>query len=91
AVNAGNTEIATLLLNAGANMGATWDQDEHQPLHMAAMNKDLQMMKLLLDRGAPVDTLFGCHGYRENALHYASSIGHMGMVNLLLERGANVE
>ncbi|KAK7012780.1 ankyrin repeats-domain-containing protein [Favolaschia claudopus] len=55
------------------------------------MNKDLPMMKLLFDHGAPVDDNFGCDGCSENALHYACSLGDMEMIQLLLEHGADLE
>ncbi|KAJ7752903.1 hypothetical protein B0H16DRAFT_1459625 [Mycena metata] len=41
-----NTEIALLLLEAGANPAAEWDQMEYQPLHLAVGNKDLKMMRI---------------------------------------------
>ncbi|KAK7012637.1 ankyrin repeat-containing domain protein [Favolaschia claudopus] len=89
---AGNLEIANLLLEAGANPAASWSQDEPQPLHFAAMNKNLAMMKLLLDHGAPLEHRFGlCDRRSENALHHACTLGHMEMINLLLERGAQLE
>ncbi|KAK7024831.1 ANK-REP-region domain-containing protein [Favolaschia claudopus] len=87
AAQLGNIETAKLLLDAGANPAASWDQEEYQPLHLAALNKDLPMMKLLLDHGAPVDDNFGCDGCSENALHYACSLGDMQMIKLLLEHG----
>jgi ankyrin repeat protein len=91
AAKAGNLEIARLLLDAGADPAAKWDQDEYQALHFAAENKDLEMMKLLLNHGAPIDDTFGSEGCRENALHCACSIAHMEMIHLLLERGADPE
>ncbi|KAJ7103840.1 ankyrin repeat-containing domain protein [Mycena epipterygia] len=91
AAKAGNIETTTLLLEAGADPGAQWDQEEYQALHLAAMNKDLEMMKLLLDHDAPVDGWFGCDGCSETALHLACSMGNMEMIHLLLERGADIE
>jgi hypothetical protein len=91
AARAGNIESAGLLLAAGANPGAIWDQDEYQPLHLAAQNKDLEMMRLLLDHGAPIDSVYGCDGCSESALHYACSIEHLDMITFLLGRGANLE
>ncbi|KAJ7031880.1 ankyrin repeat protein, partial [Mycena alexandri] len=91
AAQAQNTEIAILLLEAGANPAAPWDQMEYQPLHLATENRDLAMMKLLLDHGAPVDGVYGCDGGSETALHNACSMGHVEIIKLLLERGANLE
>ncbi|KAK7024829.1 ankyrin repeat-containing domain protein [Favolaschia claudopus] len=91
AAKAGNLEIASMLLEAGANPAASWDQDEYEPLHLAVINEDLAMMRLLLDHGAPLDHCFGCDGASENALHRACSLGHMEMIKLLLERGARLE
>ncbi|KAJ6593289.1 ankyrin repeat-containing domain protein [Mycena capillaripes] len=84
-------EIAILLLKAGANISAAWDQDQCRALHLAAFNKDLEMMKLLLGHGASIDAEFGADGCYETALHCACSGGHLEMVQLLLDRGANLE
>ncbi|KAJ7486565.1 ankyrin repeat-containing domain protein [Mycena latifolia] len=62
----------------------------YQPLHFAVTNKDLDMMRLLLQRGAPVDSTFGCDGCRESALHVACATGHMEMIQLLLDHGASL-
>ncbi|KAJ7486572.1 ankyrin repeat protein, partial [Mycena latifolia] len=91
AAKAGNLETAALLLDAGADPAAAWDQAEYQPLHLAVTNKDLDMMRLLLQRGAPVDSKFGCDGCSESALHVACASGHMEMIQLLLDHGANLE
>ncbi|KAJ7103854.1 ankyrin repeat-containing domain protein [Mycena epipterygia] len=92
AAKAGNIETTTLLLEAGADPAAQCSQEDHQALHLAAMNKDLEIMKLLLDHGATVDDSFGCDGCgSETALHFACSMGNMEMIHLLLERGANIE
>ncbi|KAJ7829429.1 ankyrin repeat-containing domain protein [Mycena olivaceomarginata] len=92
AAEAGNTETASLLLNAGADPAAATYKYNKQPLHVAAENNDLEMMKLLLDHGAPVDAKFGYDNqHSENVLHHACSMGHPAMVELLLEHGANLE
>ncbi|KAJ7697571.1 ankyrin repeat-containing domain protein [Mycena metata] len=90
AAKAQNTEIA-LLLEAGANPAAKWGQIKYQPLYLAAANRELAMMKLLLDHGAPVDGVFGCDGASETALHYACSTGHVEMIELLLKHGTDIE
>ncbi|KAJ7698003.1 hypothetical protein B0H17DRAFT_1129946 [Mycena rosella] len=91
AAEVGNIESTALLLKAGADPAMDWDQEQHQALHLATMNKDLDMIKLLLDHGAPVDAQFGSDGGSQSALHYACSIGPMEMILLLLRRGADLQ
>ncbi|KAJ6511632.1 ankyrin repeat-containing domain protein, partial [Mycena vulgaris] len=91
AASAGQLEIVTMLLEAGADPAADWDQQEYQALHLAAENKDLAMMRVLLDHGAPIDSTFGTDACSESALHLACTMGHIEMITLLLERGANIE
>ncbi|KAJ6513537.1 ankyrin repeat-containing domain protein [Mycena vulgaris] len=91
AASAGQLEIVTMLLEAGADPAADWDQQEYQALHLAAKNKDLAMMRVLLDHGAPIDSTFGTDACSESALHLACTMGHIEMIALLLERGANIE
>ncbi|KAJ7727067.1 ankyrin repeat-containing domain protein [Mycena metata] len=91
AAEAGNLETTRLLLAAGADPAADWEQDWYQPLHLAAEKKHIDVIKLLLDNGAPVDSGYGSDGCRETALHHACAIGHLDMMKLLIERGANIE
>ncbi|KAJ7896084.1 ankyrin repeat-containing domain protein [Mycena olivaceomarginata] len=91
AAEAGNTGIVALLLDAGADPAARWDQDEYQPLHSAVRNNDLPTVRLLLDRGANIDAKYGCDGWSLLPLHEACRCGYLEMVSLLLERGANME
>jgi hypothetical protein len=91
AVEAGNTGIAALLLDAGADPAASCDQEERQPLHSAVWNNNLPTVRLLLDRGANVDAKYGCDGWSLFPLHEACRCGYLEMVSLLLERGANME
>ncbi|KAJ7188857.1 ankyrin repeat protein, partial [Mycena filopes] len=91
AITAGNLEVVGQLLDAGASPTVSWDQNEYQPLHIAAMNNHLPMMSLLLDRGAPINSHFGSDGGYESALHYACANGKLEMAELLLDRGAALE
>ncbi|KAJ7896079.1 ankyrin repeat-containing domain protein [Mycena olivaceomarginata] len=91
AAEAGNTGIVALLLDAGADPAARWDQDECQPLHSAVRNNDLPTVRLLLDRGADIDAKYGCDGWSLLPLHEACRCGYLELVSLLLERGANME
>ena len=58
-----------------------------QPLHFAAANGDVELVKLLLDRGAKVNAATQ-DGW--TALHFASLRGDEGLVELLLDRGVDV-
>ncbi|KAF7356127.1 O-methyltransferase family 3 protein [Mycena venus] len=79
AAKARNTEIARLLLEAGANAAATCGEDDDTALQAATGNGDFEMTKLLLDHGALVD---------DWALQRACAMGNLGMVKLFLDWGA---
>ncbi|KAJ7694531.1 ankyrin repeat-containing domain protein [Mycena rosella] len=87
AADAGNLETATLLLDAGANPAAGWDQHATEPLHLAIFNRDIDIMTLLLDRGAPLDE--GPGG--RSPLHIACAFGGPEAIQLLLDRGGDLE
>ncbi|XP_053326316.1 CARD- and ANK-domain containing inflammasome adapter protein-like [Spea bombifrons] len=57
-------------------------------LHMAAEKDDSQLVKLLLENGAPVDAV---DDKRRTALFNAVSAGHEATVKVLLENGASVD
>ena len=56
------------------------------PLHVATLHGQLAVARLLLDRGAVVDsrTVDG-----QTALHLAAGAGHVALAELLLDRGAD--
>ncbi|KAJ7486580.1 hypothetical protein FB451DRAFT_1534484 [Mycena latifolia] len=61
---ASKPHIVSKLLAAALDRSKYTREDEYQPLHFARTNKDLDMMRLLLQRGAPVDSTFECDGRR---------------------------
>ncbi|KAJ7148555.1 ankyrin repeat-containing domain protein [Mycena crocata] len=89
AARVGNTEIAGLLLDAGADPAAAWNISRVQALHVAAQNGHRDMVQLLLDHGAPIDEEFGSGAFSENSLHSACASGNLDVVKLLLQRGAD--
>ena len=87
AVEQGNTEIVSLLLNKGVSVNEVTDTYGLTPLHVAAELGRLDMADMLLDRGARINA-FSDDG---TPLHAAVFHGQRDMVKLLLERGAKVD
>jgi ankyrin repeat protein len=56
AVGQNHQDLATYLLDKGANVNAA-TKDGITALHMAAQNGNLDIMKLLLERGAKIDVV----------------------------------
>jgi ankyrin repeat protein len=54
---------------------------------LAAENGHTKVVKLLVDKGADVNTQGGDYG---NALYAASQGGHEAVIKMLLDKGANV-
>ncbi len=62
-------------------------RDYWSPLNLAAWNGNEQVVKLLLDRGADVNSTedYGC-----TPLHRAAMMGHLSIVKMLVEYGADI-
>ncbi len=86
----GHVDVATLLLDRGANVENKTKYSGFTALHNAAWRGHLDVATLLLDRGADVESKTKS-GY--TALHYAawSRYGHHDVTALLLDRGADIE
>uniref|UniRef100_A0A0D2Y089 Nephrocystin 3-like N-terminal domain-containing protein n=1 Tax=Fusarium oxysporum (strain Fo5176) TaxID=660025 RepID=A0A0D2Y089_FUSOF len=78
-----NQRTVELLLRYGANANATGELYGNA-LTAAAFDNTIEIIKLLLDSGADINSADGW------ALQTAADQGHVDVVNLLLERGANV-
>jgi len=94
AVQSGNVEIATALLDAGAKVDQpTWRGGHHTSLLTAAMAGNLDMVRLLLSRGAAVNHQVEDDvgtALRAVAGHGVEQGSAAAMAALLIENGADV-
>jgi ankyrin repeat protein len=88
AAHAGQLQIATMLLAAGANPNAQEDKDDQTPLFFAIERKDLEMIRTLLQTKANVN-LQRLDG--DSVLIQAASEGYAEVVELLLKSGADLD
>ncbi len=79
-----NAAVAKRLLKSGARVNGN---NQSVPLHSAAFNGRLDVVKVLLQHGADINRT-GVGG--ETALHRAAFRQKLDMVKLLVEQGANV-
>ena len=89
AIIIGSLEDAKILLEAGAETRLPNDVTGHlltSPLILAATYGDVEIVKLLLKKGAPVNRQ---DQRGDTALHMASLTGRLELVKLLLDAGAN--
>ena len=86
AVHADHTDIAALLVEAGANV-TTANRYGVQPLSLACINGNPAMVELLLDAGADPNATLAAG---ETVLMTAARTGVVEVVDLLLARGADV-
>jgi ankyrin repeat protein len=85
--NGGKLECIALLLEMGADVGATDRDDKITPLHIVVARGFSACAKLLIDHGADVNAL---SKRRESPLHVACWAGHLSCVKILLEHNAVV-
>jgi ankyrin repeat protein len=80
-------DIAWTLLIYGADPNARDDEHGGTPLHLASTCGWVDIVNLLLDRGASVNSQDG-HG--KTPLHMAASSGHLDAARWLIRHGADV-
>ena len=87
AIRRGNMPEVVRLLDAGTPIEERSGKYRETPLMVAARRGTWDMVKLLLDRGANVNTSSPIAG---TALHAAAYRGRLDLCKLLIERGADV-
>ena len=80
AIMNGQLAVVKYLLELGANVNLP-DIIRNGPIHYAAENGNIEIMKLLLQH--PDIYLFAYNSEDKNALHIASAFGHTAIVKLL--------
>lgn len=82
----GHTEVADILLKAGASRD-TRTKVDRTPLHIASLEGHLPIVNLLISNGAEIDAK---DLLKMTPLHWAVERGHFDVVELLLASGADV-
>jgi RNA polymerase sigma factor (sigma-70 family) len=86
---AGYTDAVRVLLEAGVSPNRPWSRQYDQtPLYTAALQNQLDTVRLLIDYGADVDVQDALWG--ATPLHYAATQGNMDMARLFVEAGAYI-
>lgn len=89
AIRQGFTSIATMLLTNGANLGPyKWWRDT--PLHEATAKENVELMKLLISRGADINAVRGGN-YKQSPLDIAVTGNSPEAVRLLLASGSSLK
>ena len=69
-------------------MSKTQDMEGYTLIHIAAVSNDIEVMKMALDRGVPIDLPNSNNS--KTAFHLACKSGSLKMATFLLQRGANL-
>ncbi|XP_057333505.1 putative ankyrin repeat protein RF_1087 [Microplitis mediator] len=88
AVQRRDYKLAKSLSNTGAQINYPHVRPCNTILHLATMNHDVEMVQMLLDRGAYVN-IPNKHG--KTLLHLAVESDSERIVELLVKKGANVD
>lgn len=93
ACHQGNTEEVEKALASGMSPDIE-DEGHYSALHLAAMGGHLDVVKVLVEKGARLESSDPPKGYEHlkigNALYYAAGEGHAGIVEYLADKGADV-
>ena len=86
ALQKGYWDMATLLLQNGANFEDEKYKQKIFPLHQASFHGHLELVKILLQKGFHVNAQ---HPQNFTPLHCAAQNGHLQVAKLLLQNGAH--
>lgn len=87
AASAGHWRTVELLLESRADINPSKANQYHSPLHVAVINGQVDVVKVLLAKGAQVDVE---SERRSRALHLAAEKGHEQILKVLADAGANL-
>lgn len=82
----GNADLAEMLIDAGADVGAVTRLADYTALHLASQRGRIGVAEQLIDAGADVEAMTSTGGVRP--LHFAAAAGSTELVRALLEAGA---
>jgi palmitoyltransferase ZDHHC13/17 len=78
------SDIEALVENVGSEVLSSRDQWGYTPAHWAALDGNVDVMRYLVERSAPVDLpCLGTQGPRP--IHWACRKGHVALVQVLLQ------
>ena len=77
---------ASVLIERGADVMARGGGSDSTPLHLAAANNNVGIMRLLIESGASIDAL---NAYRNTPLGNAATLGNVEAARLLIDYGAD--
>lgn len=83
----GNNEIVKVLIENNVDINGK-DSYEHTPLYYAVENEQIETVKLLIEKGANVNT--PCWYNNNTLLHFAAAHGDYELAKILIEKGANI-
>ena len=86
-IQVGDREGALEMIAAGADVNGA-QGDGTTPLHWAVYRVDVELIRLLLERGAKPDAI---NNYGSSPLAEAAKVGNAQLVEILLDAGADVE
>jgi uncharacterized protein len=89
AARIGNTELADILIYAGADVDAGTRIGSYTPLHIATREGNTRVVEVLLEAGSDASSATTNSG--ATPLHLAARSGNADIVSQLIEHGADVE